>query len=666
MIFGMSNVLKRLLLLCGCFLLLVLLFLFGAFEKTDFYLQNFLYGSAELNEERSVAVIEIDFKSTSEDGLGLFSDWGRQPFADLVNKLAQIENNILVFDIFFDTQTLPENGEKFHVEDIAFSEALNSHPNVFLAGAFNEGQILIPNYIFIDFVDVVNVFLSADKESYIRDFPVYAEFDGKRYYDFGVGPVMQFLDKSFEELNLPVNDQNRMLINYYGQPYKTFESYSFVDVLNDDFDLSVFENKIVLVGATNTRTIDDHFFTPISNVLMPGVEIHAHKMQTILSGDFLVRQSKSVGLLMISLLLIALYFLFVRLSTLWSVVSSFAAFPLYFWAAQISFSNGVIITLFYGFLAILLAVFAAWFSKYLTADRSAKQITDAFSRYVSADLVKQIAKDPDSLKLGGQKRTISVFFSDVVNSTGISEKVEIGDWVMQINEYFTAMETVIKQAGGTLDKYEGDAIMGFFNAPVSQENHVIRSYITALTMRKSLKSLHEAWKQKNWPAFDIRIGINSGEAIVGNFGSQNRFDYTVMGDTVNTASRLESSANKAYKTKIMVSGFESKISAEDLAKVVLREVDAVFLPGKTQAVKIYELICLASESNAEIAKVLTNYQAGLAAYRSKSWGQAIKWFNSLPSDGPSQVMSRRCAYLAKNGQYPGLDLETMVFSVVGK
>ncbi len=367
-----------------------------------------------------------------------------------------------------------------------------------------------------------------------------------------------------------------------------------------------------------------------------------------------------------NLLLFGLYFLFVKLATLWSVISTVIAFPFYLMVAQMAFNNGVVINLFYGFLAILLAAFSAWISKFLMADRSAKQITEAFSHYVSADLVKEVAKNPDALKLGGQKRMVTVFFSDVVNSTGISEGVEITDWVLQINEYFTAMEKVIKQAGGTLDKYEGDAIMGFFNAPIEQENHIIRAYITALTMRQSLMQLHQNWKAKNWPCFDIRIGINSGEAIVGNFGSADRFDYTVMGDTVNTASRLESSANKAYKTKMAVAGFENQISNEDLAKVVLRELDFVILPGKAKPLKLYQLVCLTSQITPQISAILKNYQEGLKAYRLRNWADANKWFAANVGDGPSQVMLARVEQLAQTGSCAGLDLQTMVFSVVSK
>lgn len=235
---------------------------------------------------------------------------------------------------------------------------------------------------------------------------------------------------------------------------------------------------------------------------------------------------------------------------------------------------------------------------------------NVFGHYVSKELVEQISNNPDLVKLGGEKKEVTVFFSDIQNSTTLSEQIAIEEWVKQINEYFTAMERIVMQSGGTLDKYEGDAIMAFWNAPLDQPDHVTRGYLAALTMIKVLNQLHAKWQQEGKPAINIRIGINTGPALVGNFGSENRLDYTVMGDTVNTASRFESSANKTYNTQICVGGITEQNRP---AGMVLRELDRVLLPGKKEAVVIFELVCSANEYTPALEQVVMTYQKGLGA-----------------------------------------------------
>jgi len=280
--------------------------------------------------------------------------------------------------------------------------------------------------------------------------------------------------------------------------------------------------------------------------------------------------------------------------------------------------------------------------------------------------VDQISENPDIVKIGGENKEITVFFMDIKNSTGLSESMQVEAWVKQINEYFTVMERVVKRNDGTIDKYEGDAIMGFWNAPVPQTNHISLAFDTAIRMRSALASLHQKWQKESKPLLEFRIGINTGEAIVGNFGSNSRFDYTVMGDTVNTASRLESSANKTYGTTIIVANFENKIAPEEATKYVFRELDWVLLPGKKQAITIYELVCTAEQSTPQLKALLQNYAGGLAAYRRKDYGSAIQFFATLNNDSAALVMIDRCKKLQSDQPVPGLEETSMVYRIVGK
>ena len=208
--------------------------------------------------------------------------------------------------------------------------------------------------------------------------------------------------------------------------------------------------------------------------------------------------------------------------------------------------------------------------------------------------------------------------------------------------------------------------MGFFNAPIPQENHVILAHITALEMKKALGRLHQKWEKEGKPLLEFRVGINTGEAIVGNFGSQDRFDYTVMGDTVNTASRLESSANKTYGTKIVAAGFAgSSAGGTTAGKITMREIDTVLLPGKAEPVQIFELICKPAEATQEVQNLVATYSAGLESYRKKDFATAISHFEKLPQDPPAQIMLERCTALNKGEKVTSLD-ENMIFKIVGK
>ena len=203
--------------------------------------------------------------------------------------------------------------------------------------------------------------------------------------------------------------------------------------------------------------------------------------------------------------------------------------------------------------------------------------------------------------------------------------------------------------------------MGFFNAPIPQENHQALAHLCALEMKKALARLHQKWEPEGKPLLEFRIGINTGSAIVGNFGSKDRFDYTVMGDTVNTASRLESSANKTYGTRIIASG--SGFATSD--QIVVREIDTVLLPGKAEPVQLFELICTTTEATEETRNLIETYAKGLSSYRKKDFTTAISHFEKLQQDPPAQVMLARCQKLAKGEKVTGLD-ENMIFRIFNK
>jgi adenylate cyclase len=666
------------------------------FNSWHLKIADTLYTNNQSSDE--IVIIGIDEKSTypTPEGLGQFSKWSRDNYVDLLDILGD-DPKTIVFDILFDSQTqeipiqmikdlkygnIDLTYEEFIDEnssildnsiDKSLTEKFHETENLVLAFTSNHGYPIFPLNKFSQNAKLGDVLAEVDDDGITRKVPIYYK-DENYYSDIAVAAVQEYLDaedlnsthitpdsltikSATKEIQIPLENE-QMNMSFFEDP--GYSHIPFVDVINGNFEEGAFKDKIVLIGVTELRSIQDTVTTPLSeSKIIFGVEFRANEIQTILDEKFLTNQSTIGKTATIAIISIALALIIMHLGAILSTVIAIAAIVGYYMLAHVFFRTGLIVNMVYPFMAIILTFLASWVYKYTIADKKKREMKSAFGHYVSDKLVEEISKNPDLVKLGGEKRQVSVFFSDIKDSTKMSEQIDTALWVAQMNEYFTMMEKVIKQVGGTIDKYEGDAIMGFFNAPIPQENHQALAHLCALEMKKALAILHKKWEPEGKPLLEFRIGINTGEAIVGNFGSADRFDYTVMGDTVNVASRLESSANKTYGTKIMASGFENS------DQIVVREIDIVLLPGKTEPVKLYELICTATELTEELKTAIQTYAAGLEAYRNKDFTTAIANFEKLATDPPAQIMLARCQALAKGEQVAGLE-DNMVFRIFNK
>lgn len=451
----------------------------------------------------------------------------------------------------------------------------------------------------------------------------------------------------FDETTIPVDTAGRMLINYRG-PGETFPHYSISDIIQDRLDPELFRDRIVLVGATATG-IYDLRVTPFSTVY-PGIEIHATVIDNILHEDFLKRPDWTfiadllavllLGLLMVPVLsrMKALYgFIFaVLLAAAW-VVFNFQLF------ARCSLWLNMV----YPVVTILLIYVGVTLYRYISEEREKKKIRGAFQYYLTPSVIEEMLKDPDKLKLGGDKKDLTVLFSDIRGFTSISEKLSPEELVHLLNEYLTAMTEKVFQQEGLLDKYMGDAIMAVYGAPLDQPDHALRACLTALDMMKEMKVLRARWTAEGKPDMDIGIGINSGDMVVGNMGSDMRFDYTVMGDSVNLGARLES-INKEYGTNIVISEFTYGLIKDTL---LCRELDAVQVKGKSLPVSIYELLGRVGDDDGDYG-FLPVFEEGLALYRGCMWDEAIAAFRRVleikPGDHPSQMYIERCETLREH------------------
>jgi adenylate cyclase len=299
--------------------------------------------------------------------------------------------------------------------------------------------------------------------------------------------------------------------------------------------------------------------------------------------------------------------------------------------------------------SMFLAMLFVFIYRFVEEDRKKKYIQGMFQHYLSASVVQELLKNPKMLNLGGERRTATAFFSDIISFTTVSENLSPEDLVAQLNEYLSAMGDIVLKYEGYIDKYEGDAIMAVFGVPLYQSDHAKRACLAALEMQQELDKLRSRWRMQERPEFHVRIGINSGPMIAGNIGGKHRFDYTVIGDAVNLALRLEG-ANTTYGTKIIISE-----STKDLLKdeLITRELDFLRVKGKTEPVRVYELV---AKTHKQLDKdklvIIDLFSKGLKEYRNYKWDAAIAAFNRIlgidPEDGPALTYIERCEFYKNN------------------
>ncbi len=268
----------------------------------------------------------------------------------------------------------------------------------------------------------------------------------------------------------------------------------------------------------------------------------------------------------------------------------------------------------------------------------------AFRKYVPAELVRQLISTGEGAQFGGQKRELTVFFSDISGFTSIAEITSPESLMLHLSEYFDELTRILSQYGATVDKYIGDAIMAFWGAPLRDDNHALRACGASLACQKKIAELNRKWTSQGKSAFVTRIGISTGETVVGNVGSTERMNYTVMGDNVNTASRLEA-ANKLYGTRIIVSRRTYEATSH---KFLFRPLGLVAVKGKSEEQQIYELVASRAEGKiSRAAELCEEFTLGLNAYLSQNWDEGCKIFTRLsakfPEDAPTCFYLSRCA-----------------------
>jgi adenylate cyclase len=445
------------------------------------------------------------------------------------------------------------------------------------------------------------------------------------------------------------------LINYTG-PYRTYSQYSMWDVMSGNLAPDTFRDKIVLVGGT-AIAIGDIRTTPFaSQDPYMGVEVHANIIDNLLHSEdtgrgFLQRgpREEMIDIGFILLFGVVFGFLFSRITPLYSTVLVLATLLVFGWFVYFSFASKGQWLSFVIPAATLAANYAGITSVRMVREESEKRkIRKTFSQYLSPGVIELIEKDPEKyIRTGGEMKELTILFSDIRGFTTISEKLTPDELVQLLNEYFGQMTEIVFATNGTLDKYIGDAIMAFWGSPYPQEDHAFRSCSCALQMVSGLAKLNEKLKSSGRPPIGIGIGLNTGQVNVGNMGSARRLSWTVMGDNVNLASRLEG-ITKEYHVQLIVSEATYRHVASHF---VCRELDKIRVKGKTQPVNIYELMD-AAENSSLYEPLLTGFDHAMQEYRKQNWNEAASRFAEVlanfPDDGPTQVFLERAIEFSEN------------------
>lgn len=650
--------------------------LFTGFEQKTVDARMRLRGG--LAPTPDIAIVAID--PSSIDALGQWP-WPRSTMADLIDRLASSGARVVALDMVFSEPSRCDPAEDRRLIE-AIARAGNVVPGFFLRAAADRtpperlpapvetailpssGYPAVPRY---DGIETQLPELTAaapagghfvarhDSDGTLRQYVMLARYQDSLYPSLALRAVQLFRgglpiavtptqgvipQLTLGDETIPIAENGELWINWLAPHASTFPSWPAVDLLAGRVPREQIDGKIVFVGFTETG-LADTITTPFDTAA-PGVEAHATVADNLLMRRFVRDGATETAGSMAALVLLGLG---CAIAATWRrrpwVGFAGAALVMggYTVLAQQAFTLGarhlhLFLPLTVGVLAF--TVGTVW--RNVFAEARAREIRRAFQRYLAPAVVDELLANPDALRLGGERRDLSVLFADIRGFTGLSESIAPEETVALLQEYLTPMTRLIQSQGGTLDKYMGDGIMAFFGAPVHQPDHADRAARAALAMRAELDRLNPIWAARGLPDIRSGIGLNSGEVAVGNIGSETNFDYTVIGDNVNLASRLEG-LTRAWGVDVIVSRATAERVGERFQK---RALDRVRVKGRKEPVEVLELL----PADELPSSFLQPYEAGLAAWQQRQFGAAARSFEAAlvqrPNDAPTRLWLDRC------------------------
>ncbi len=620
-----------------------------------------------------IVVVAVDEASMQE--IGLPWPWPRALHANLVRALRQAGARVVAFDVVFASPT-------DELSDRLFAQAVAAAGNVVLAEDLDvtddpqfQRQILVrPLDLLADAAASTGLAkIAIDPDGFLRR--AYLEIQGRPSLgrataELALGVAPTGPDEAARRLGLPHGLERPLLVNYLG-PVRSVRTVSYYQALDPEAFLppDTFRDAVVLVGRSLQAAAElgeaDHFAFPFlveGHGPIAGVEIHATVVDTILRHRFLRPLPAAAQSLLLAVFLAAAAAALTRGRHGFGVVA---------WVGLLALLALVQVGAFLlgrpPAAASSLAAFGLFFVaervfKLTVVDREKRFIQKAFKHYVSPAVVDRMVADPSQLKLYGEYYDATVLFTDLAGFTTISERMDPLALRNLLTEYFSDMVEILRANDGTLDKFIGDAIMGFFGIPVRTERHALQAAATACGMQRRLAELNRGWAERGLPPLHMRIGLNTGRVVAGNIGTHDLFNFTVLGDAVNLASRLEG-ANKYFGTWIMISETTRAAVAGDFET---RLLDRIRVKGKKEPVAVYELLGPRGSVEPERLRYARGYEAAFAAYVARDFAAALRLLDELGAaadDAGVALLRSRCEeYL---GHPPGEDWDG-AYTMTGK
>lgn len=668
----------------GLFLAILLSTIYINFDKLpnsiDNRLRDYLFTlRGEIDTSDSVVIIDVDEASLAEVGQW---PWSRPKVAELLNKLTQEKTALIGFDMVFaepDKSSPHRVFKKYNIKvnnppnyDQMLGQTIGSTPTILgYIFEFNDSSYLnkkaptVPA-IFVeknkhlgdDFIlkakgtilnvpEIQNNSYSSgffnnipDDSGIIRSVPLVISYNNMIYPSLAL-EIMRIVtqtnrvlidydefgivDIKLNDITIPTDRFGRIILNFRGGE-RSFNYYSAKDVLNGKVSSKELEGKIAIIGTSAAGLLDLRS-TPFDSIY-PGVEVHANVIDNIIQGDFLSKPSwiEGVNLWIIFFLSITTVML-ITYTPFWlnPIISTSLLTGTIYGLYMAMFSYGLILNIFFPILTIVLGVSLVTLFDYFYEIKKEEAIKKKFASKVSKSVMDNLLKNIDSTEFQAMEKEVTIFFSDVRSFTNISEKMGSAKALIQyLNEYMEPMSNIITKYEGTIDKYIGDAIMAYWNAPANVENHPDKAVKASLEQLRVLETLNKKLTQNNLPIIDIGIGINTGVAIVGEMGSIGRSDYTVIGDPINLGSRLESLC-KFYNSRLNISNF-TKDKLKD--EYIFRFLDLVTVKGKKKPVEIWQVIEEGKPSD-DLREELDCYHHAIELYKSSRFDEALKLFTKL-------------------------------------
>lgn len=587
---------KNILIAAGVFLITFVLIYFQAFYSWDKITADRLCQTAGV-PDKNIYILAIDDKTLGE--LGALSDWSREVAEDLVNLLNQDEKTapaVIGFDVLY----LEKTDEK---TDRAFAEACAKMDNVVTAMNIqfkempetDENGKIVYNPFYIEEADYPYEELKnsaaygfantiVDNDGYVRRSMSQISSGEENLQSLSVKIYQKYMETLGAEAVLPKTDENGQFFFQYTCRSGGYSTISLIDVLNGTVNPAVFQNAIVLVGAYAVGMQDSYVPAISHGQQMYGVEIHANIINALLEGKTQQEMPRFPIALIAGILAAVCGIISRKLKLLPSALFCAAVAVIYVVAAKLLYGNGYILpVLVFPTVIVILYVYAI-IEQYIAEILRRKKIVGVFKQYVAPQIVEEISKQKEfKVTLGGEKRHIAVLFVDIRGFTTMSESLQPEEVVEILNEYLALTTESIFKNSGTLDKFVGDATMAVFNAPFDLDDYVFRAVKTAWDMKAGSDAIAEKFEERFGKSVAFGIGVNCGDAVVGNIGCEFRMDYTAIGDTVNTAARLESNAKRG---QILISA-EVYETVKD--RVEVTPIGEIPLKGKSKGVFVYQV-----------------------------------------------------------------------------